>query len=130
MTTLETYETFEGLGPRGNYGIEVLCEWRCVPGEPMVRYYADGSGYPGCDPVAELIGIKVTAAWSVEPDVMVVRRNPRSVSQVSPTMLVSRPSLLDSLARRASHLLSGVMESAQDRALEAAAERWDEREVY
>lgn len=30
-----------------------------IPGEPMVRYYADGSGYPGCDPYAELVGIVI-----------------------------------------------------------------------
>lgn len=30
-----------------------------TPGEPMVRYYADGSGYPGCDPYAELTEVIV-----------------------------------------------------------------------
>jgi len=32
--------------------IEFFCriDWTVCPGEPMVRYYPDGSGYPGSDP--------------------------------------------------------------------------------
>ena len=29
------------------------------PGEPMVMYYRDGSGYPGCPPSCELIDVDV-----------------------------------------------------------------------
>lgn len=37
--------------------IEFNCtvDWTECPGEPMVRYYADGSGYPGCDASVDCI---------------------------------------------------------------------------
>ena len=31
----------------------------CVPAEPMVRYYRDGSGYPGSPAYAELVSVHV-----------------------------------------------------------------------
>lgn len=31
----------------------------CWRGEPMVRYYPDGSGYPGSPPVAEIVDISL-----------------------------------------------------------------------
>ena len=33
-----------------------------TPGEPMVRYYADGSGYPGCPPELNVISAKQVSA--------------------------------------------------------------------
>jgi len=37
--------------------IEFNCtvDWTECPGEPMVRYYPDGSGYPGCDASVDCI---------------------------------------------------------------------------
>lgn len=39
----------------GDYMLEVVAEVRLhyTPGEPMVRYYPDGSGYPGSPPTLE-----------------------------------------------------------------------------
>lgn len=36
--------------PIGRINFTVSVEWSYVPGEPMVRYYPDGSGYPGSPP--------------------------------------------------------------------------------
>jgi len=37
--------------------IEAAIFFDYQPGEPEVRYYADGSGYPGAPPTCEFIGI-------------------------------------------------------------------------
>jgi hypothetical protein len=64
MTTrITTTETIEDLGSRRDCGVEFEIEWELTPGEPMVRYYPDGSGYPGSPAMAEPIGVKITAAW-------------------------------------------------------------------
>jgi hypothetical protein len=34
----------------GNIEFNCIVDWRYNPGEKMVRYYADGSGYPGSPP--------------------------------------------------------------------------------
>lgn len=47
--------------------LEVEIEADCQPGEPMVRYYRDGSGYPGSDPTAELLSAYVFR-WDVGND--------------------------------------------------------------
>ena len=39
--------------------IEATLHFDVSPGEPMVRYYPDGSGYPGSPPIVELTGITV-----------------------------------------------------------------------
>lgn len=44
----------------GRSTLEVDIEYNAHPGEPMVRYYADGSGYPGSPPEAELLDVYVT----------------------------------------------------------------------
>ncbi len=62
MTTT-TYITIEEIGRNEAKGIEVMIAWKLTPGEPMVCYYPDGSGYPGSPPTAETIDLKVTAAW-------------------------------------------------------------------
>ena len=59
MITL-TLEEFGG----SDSCLEVDLDYRAWPGEPMVRYYPDGSGYPGSPPGAELIGVHVTS-WTV-----------------------------------------------------------------
>jgi len=55
------YETtLEELGRGRSVQLEVDLEVECLPGEPMVKYYPDGSGYPGCDAEANLTGCRVT----------------------------------------------------------------------
>ena len=39
----------EELGSNCQVDVEVEIEFDYSPAEPMVRYYSDGSGYPGCD---------------------------------------------------------------------------------
>ena len=39
-------------------GVELDIEFYSSPSEPEVRYYADGSGYPGCSEEIELYSIK------------------------------------------------------------------------
>ena len=46
-------------------GIEFEVEFDYSPGEPEVRYYSDGSGYPGSDPE-----LNVTAITHNESDFM------------------------------------------------------------
>ena len=40
--------------------LDVEIDYEVTPGEPMVWYYADGSGYPGSPPECELLGVRVT----------------------------------------------------------------------
>lgn len=40
---------------QGNYEIT----YRVTPGEPMVRYYADGSGYPGSPDECEILSVRL-----------------------------------------------------------------------
>ncbi len=51
------------------YGTQLTVDvrYKSHPGEPMVMYYPDGSGYPGSPPEAELLGVCVTR-WEVEGD--------------------------------------------------------------
>jgi len=39
----------------GKMDFTVYVEWSYIPGEPEVRYYPDGSGYPGSDPEFDCI---------------------------------------------------------------------------
>lgn len=41
------------------YCLEVEVEFDANPGEPMVRYYPDGSGYPGSPPEVEITKVTV-----------------------------------------------------------------------
>ena len=41
--------------------IEGSVRYTCTPGEPMVRYYKDGSGYPGSPPEVEFFDPMVMA---------------------------------------------------------------------
>jgi hypothetical protein len=52
-TTIE--DLVEGVG------LDVEIEYKTYPGEPMVRYYPDGSGYPGSPPYAEIQRVRVLA---------------------------------------------------------------------
>jgi hypothetical protein len=44
----------------GRSSLEVAVDYCATPEEPMVRYYSDGSGYPGCPAEAELLDVSVT----------------------------------------------------------------------
>ena len=44
--------------------LEVDLSYDFYPGEPMVRYYSDGSGYPGSPPHIDLTGVHVRS-WTV-----------------------------------------------------------------
>jgi hypothetical protein len=54
--------TLEELGHASSLEVEI--EYAYTPGEPMVRYYPDGSGYPGSPPEAELLSVYVER-WDV-----------------------------------------------------------------
>jgi hypothetical protein len=41
--------------PMGSLLVTVDVTYRVIPGEPAVRYYADGSGYPGSDSQVDCI---------------------------------------------------------------------------
>ena len=44
----------------GNIYVTVDIDYKVWKGEPMVRYYPDGSGYPGSPPELEILGVVVT----------------------------------------------------------------------
>jgi len=46
--------------------IEVTLQVKLYPGEPMVRYYPDGSGYPGSPPEAEVVRVLVDGVWAFD----------------------------------------------------------------
>ena len=49
-----------------NLTVEASLDVNVYPGEPMVRYYADGSGYPGSPPEAELLKVYIERAWHAD----------------------------------------------------------------
>jgi hypothetical protein len=49
----------------GEGSIDVEIEYVYHPGEPMVMYYPDGSGYPGYPADVELLDVHVTS-WHVD----------------------------------------------------------------
>lgn len=55
-------DTLEELG-RSMIGVTFDVTGTAHPGEPMVRYYRDGSGYPGSPPEFELESVYCTEAW-------------------------------------------------------------------
>jgi hypothetical protein len=56
--TIEEYE--------GDKFVELTAVVEVHPGEDAVRYYPDGSGYPGSPPEAELVGLHVDLAEDVD----------------------------------------------------------------
>ena len=56
-TIEHTVDLFEEFGCE----VEVELTFDVCPGEPMVRYYKDGSGYPGSPATAELREVKVVS---------------------------------------------------------------------
>lgn len=51
-----------------NLTVEASLDVKVYPGEPMVRYYADGSGYPGSPPEAELRNVHIEGVWHLTGD--------------------------------------------------------------
>lgn len=43
----------------GAMELEIVITAHCYPAEPMVRYYRDGSGYPGAPAFAEIVSVEV-----------------------------------------------------------------------
>jgi hypothetical protein len=56
------YVTLEELGHDSSLEVEILFDY--TPGERMVMYYPDGSGYPGIDSSVEFLSAYVTR-WDV-----------------------------------------------------------------
>lgn len=50
---------------KGDLFVEVTAVVEVTPGEPMVRYYPDGSGYPGSLPDAELLEVVIDVAEDI-----------------------------------------------------------------
>jgi hypothetical protein len=63
MTELRTVEINRELDEDTEITIEV--EYDYSPEEPMVRYYRDGSGYPGCPAMVELCEARRTDTGEV-----------------------------------------------------------------
>lgn len=62
-------DTLEREFPDGLLSVDVDLSFDVTPGEPMVRYYPDGSGYPGSDPSAELTDLRVTRITGERGDI-------------------------------------------------------------
>lgn len=56
-STYRSDHTLEECGKGQQVCVELECIWRFSPSEPMVRYYPDGSGYPGAPAVMELVEV-------------------------------------------------------------------------
>lgn len=64
MTILIRNHTIEEFN--GDLCVECELEFEITPGEPMVRYYADGSGYPGSPAEVELIAVYVDSITDID----------------------------------------------------------------
>ena len=60
VETVVVGETFEELGRKKEGSIDCEITWELTPGERMVMYYPDGSGYPGSPPEAEAVAVRIT----------------------------------------------------------------------
>jgi hypothetical protein len=101
------YVTLEELGHDSSLEVEILFEY--TPGERMVMYYPDGSGYPGSP-----AGVEFISAYVVRWDVGNELRK-RGVSW-----------LWDSLDVIAGRIISEGWERFQEGCLESAVERIEE----
>lgn len=68
------FETLVNVG-KSELDVEVLVKADCLPAEPMVRYYKDGSGYPGCPASVEITSL---TAFSVTGEFGKVLRNQKN----------------------------------------------------
>ena len=73
------YVTLEELGHGSSLEVQILYEY--TPGEPMVRYYPDGSGYPGSPPDVEFISCHVFR-WGVWNSFVTIDERKRDSSWV------------------------------------------------
>ena len=60
--------TLEELGQSEQLSVDVQLIYDFDPGEPMVRYYPDGSGYPGSPAYCEIVDIYVQAVYDCDGD--------------------------------------------------------------
>lgn len=56
--------TIEELGRNLDSNLECEVSYDYIEAEPMVKYYPDGSGYPGCDAQCLLCEVEVLEYWS------------------------------------------------------------------
>lgn len=66
QTVVMTFEEIKStlLPGDGLIGVDVEITGDADPGEPMVRYYPDGSGYPGSPPSFDYVSVRVLRVWS------------------------------------------------------------------
>jgi len=62
------YITLEEIGKSEQLSADVQLIYDYEPGEPMVRYYPDGSGYPGSPAYVEIVDIYVCAIYDHDGD--------------------------------------------------------------
>lgn len=123
---ITTMATIDEIGPNQSQGLEIAITWELTPAEPMVRYYPDGSGYPGSPATAEPIEVEVTAWWG--PNWVFLRRHPH---KTAPEMFAAQfevlffgPHLLDSWTDYACRRVEGdLFESLSLEAWEEANAR-------
>jgi len=83
-------------------GVEVTVNGTIDPGEPMVRYYPDGSGYPGSPGSFDYESCVVTKAWGENWD----------------TERMADPVLFDKLDSCVNARIYDMLDYVQERALE------------
>ena len=129
---ITTEHCLEELGRLERGGIEFDVKWDIQLAEPMVQYYADGSGYPGSDACAEPIGVKVTAAWN--DDWFVIRRHPKYAHETSRLnrdadgrRIISRPDWLDALTDYVENRVhTDLLDEYTEEVFQADADREDD----
>jgi hypothetical protein len=68
------FETSVNIG-KSEIEVLVLVTADCLPAELMVRYYKDGSGYPGCPASVEITGLTALAATGAYGKVLRTPKN-------------------------------------------------------
>ncbi len=110
--TLTESFTFEELGKSGVW-VDAELDFDFEPGEPMVRYYPDGSGYPGSPASCTYIGCRVTAAGGADWE---LKRS-------------QRPDYFEALDRIIhNYILTHKLDDVETSALESHSERCYEQE--
>jgi hypothetical protein len=59
FTTVMYETTLEELGKNKTLEVEVAIELSVLPGDAAVKYYPEGSGYPGSPTEVEIVGCRV-----------------------------------------------------------------------
>lgn len=68
VTINYTFEDDDGINPTeqpATFEFELNCSYSA--GEKMVRYFSDGSGYPGSPPEVEILSVKLISVSFDEP---------------------------------------------------------------